>query len=452
MNPANPVSACPGDRGRAAASRKSATRIRRCARMLEIGLKLEGPLPPCLDACRGHRHRRPAAGRTGAALSRSALVAAGHSVQHEICREGGPGEVRLPRPQDADRHRQGAEAHSRSASPDFDIATRFRSTTGRPIHMLAQGDTVGVFQLESSGMRDAVRQMRADRFEDLIALVALYRPGPMANIPLYCARKLGQRADRIPASLARADPQGDLRRHHLSGTGAADRQGSWRAIPWREADLLAPRHGQEDQVGDGCAARATSSQARSSAASIATVAIQHLRSLRKVRRIRLQQIALRTLRLYQLPDRLSQGQLSGGIPGRIDVARHGQHRQAAGVPPGSPAHGRQDRAALGQCQRRRFRGKGRRRFSIRWRRSRMWVLAPFSTWSRSARPSGPLCLAWRFRPADRCSCVEQAGTRKPGESGCLRPPQSQPCAGARWRRRHSRHGEPHQRRSRRRSE
>jgi DNA polymerase-3 subunit alpha len=58
--------------------------------------------------------------------------------------------------------------------------------------MLAQGETVGVFQLESAGMRDAVRAMRADRFEDLIALVALYRPGPMANIPSYCARKLGK--------------------------------------------------------------------------------------------------------------------------------------------------------------------------------------------------------------------------------------------------------------------
>ena len=41
-------------------------------------------------------------------------------------------------------------------------------------------------------LEDAVRQMRADRFEDLIALVALYRPGPMANIPTYCARKLGK--------------------------------------------------------------------------------------------------------------------------------------------------------------------------------------------------------------------------------------------------------------------
>src|SRR5215468_10511605 len=51
--------------------------------------------------------------------------------------------------------------------------------------MLARGETVGVFQVESA-------DMRRDRFEDLIALVALYRPGPMANIPTYCARKHGQ--------------------------------------------------------------------------------------------------------------------------------------------------------------------------------------------------------------------------------------------------------------------
>ncbi len=56
---------------------------------------------------------------------------------------------------------------------------------------LARGETVGVFQVESGGMRRALMEMRADRFEDLIALVALYRPGPMANIPTYCARKLG---------------------------------------------------------------------------------------------------------------------------------------------------------------------------------------------------------------------------------------------------------------------
>ena len=56
---------------------------------------------------------------------------------------------------------------------------------------LALGDTVGIFQLESGGMRRAVIDMKPDRFDDLIALVALYRPGPMANIPTYCRRKHG---------------------------------------------------------------------------------------------------------------------------------------------------------------------------------------------------------------------------------------------------------------------
>jgi len=64
--------------------------------------------------------------------------------------------------------------------------------------MLGRGETVGVFQVESAGMRKALVEMRADRLEDIIALVALYRPGPMANIPTYCAVKLGeQEADYI---------------------------------------------------------------------------------------------------------------------------------------------------------------------------------------------------------------------------------------------------------------
>jgi DNA polymerase-3 subunit alpha len=58
--------------------------------------------------------------------------------------------------------------------------------------MLGRGDAAGVFQFESPGMRDVLRQMRPDRFEDLIAAGALYRPGPMANIPAYCQRKHGE--------------------------------------------------------------------------------------------------------------------------------------------------------------------------------------------------------------------------------------------------------------------
>ncbi len=58
--------------------------------------------------------------------------------------------------------------------------------------MLARADSSGVFQFESSGMRDALRQVKPTEFEDLIALVALYRPGPMQYIPSYAARKNGR--------------------------------------------------------------------------------------------------------------------------------------------------------------------------------------------------------------------------------------------------------------------
>ncbi|MEK9707892.1 MAG: DNA polymerase III subunit alpha, partial [Alphaproteobacteria bacterium] len=61
----------------------------------------------------------------------------------------------------------------------------------KTFEMLAKGDTTGVFQCESSGVRDVLRKLKPDRFEDIIAVVALYRPGPMDNIPSYISRKHG---------------------------------------------------------------------------------------------------------------------------------------------------------------------------------------------------------------------------------------------------------------------
>jgi DNA polymerase-3 subunit alpha len=74
--------------------------------------------------------------------------------------------------------------------PDFDLSA-IPLDDSETYEMLGRGETVGVFQLESAGMRKALVEMHADHFEDIIALVALYRPGPMANIPTYCAVKLG---------------------------------------------------------------------------------------------------------------------------------------------------------------------------------------------------------------------------------------------------------------------
>ncbi len=58
--------------------------------------------------------------------------------------------------------------------------------------LLQRGDTAAVFQFESSGMIDVHKQIKPDRFEDLIAIVSLYRPGPMDNIPSYIKRKHGE--------------------------------------------------------------------------------------------------------------------------------------------------------------------------------------------------------------------------------------------------------------------
>jgi len=73
---------------------------------------------------------------------------------------------------------------------DLDL-TALPLDDAKSYEIMARGETVGVFQVESAGMRRALIDMRPDRFEDIIALVALYRPGPMANIPTYCARKHG---------------------------------------------------------------------------------------------------------------------------------------------------------------------------------------------------------------------------------------------------------------------
>ncbi len=62
----------------------------------------------------------------------------------------------------------------------------------KTFELMSRGDTKGVFQFESPGMRSLLREARVDTFEDIIALVALYRPGPMENIPKYTACKHGR--------------------------------------------------------------------------------------------------------------------------------------------------------------------------------------------------------------------------------------------------------------------
>ena len=131
------------------------------------------------------RDRRPAADRVPAAPAEGRRPGGRDAVRH-----GGRGGARapedgLPRPAQPRRDRQGGRAGRRH---------RHRQDPARRLEDVRDArarKSTGVFQFESSGMRDALKLVKPTEFEDLIALVALYRPGPMGYIPIYGKRKHG---------------------------------------------------------------------------------------------------------------------------------------------------------------------------------------------------------------------------------------------------------------------
>ncbi len=97
-------------------------------------------------------------------------------------------------------------AENRGMEIDLDTLT----LENRPTYeLLARGDTLGVFQLDGSPMRALLRAMRADKFGDIAAVIALYRPGPMASAPVYADRKTG-RAPVTPIHPELAEPLNDI--------------------------------------------------------------------------------------------------------------------------------------------------------------------------------------------------------------------------------------------------
>ena len=136
----------------------------------------------------------------------------------------------------------------------------------KTFELLARGDGSGVFQLEGNGMRDVLRKLKPDRFEDIIAVVALYRPGPMENIPSYIKRKHGEETPDYLHPLL----EGILKETYgimiyqeqvMQIAQVLSRLHAGRRRP------AAPRHGQEDPGRDGRPARRTSSRARRRTAS-----------------------------------------------------------------------------------------------------------------------------------------------------------------------------------------
>ena len=179
-----------GDRRRAAAAECCATRTKAIARLLEIALQIEG------------LYRHASTHAAGVVIGdrplielvplyrdpRSDFLVTQYSMKHVeqagLVKFDFLGLTTLT-------ILQRAEGLLHGLGIEVDLE-RLPLDDANTYEMLRTGDAGGVFQMEGQGMRDMLRQMRPDRFEDLIAAVALYRPGPMANIPDYCRRKHGE--------------------------------------------------------------------------------------------------------------------------------------------------------------------------------------------------------------------------------------------------------------------
>ena len=208
------------------------------------------------------------------------------------------------------------EIIERSREVEIDIE-RIPLDDAKTYEMLAGGDSVGVFQLESDGMRDALRKVRPTVFDDIVALVSLYRPGAMRYIDDYASGK------RDPRSVAFADErlrsiteatygcciyQEQLMEiaKQIAGFSGAEADDLRKAVGKKKRDLMAT---MEDKFLDGLAGVGHRSTRRQG-----PVVADDRRG-----RLLVQQEPRRLLRADRVPHRLSQGQLHRRVHGRADL-------------------------------------------------------------------------------------------------------------------------------------
>ena len=206
-----------------------------------------------------------------------------------------------------------------------------RAADGRCRHLplLKSCRTTAVFQLESRGMKDLIRRLQPDRFGDIVALVALFRPGPLQSgmVDDFIARK----HDTSGATIDYLHP--DLKPVLEATYGVILYQEQVMQIAQilagytlGGADLLRRAMGKKKPE-EMAKQRSVFVQRRGGARRARGAGHAYLRSDGEVRRLRLQQIALRGLCAAVLSDGVAQGALSGGVHGGGAVLRHGQDRQ-----------------------------------------------------------------------------------------------------------------------------
>ena len=326
----------------------------------------------------------------------------------------------------------------------------------KAFEILAKADTVGVFQLESTGMRESLKRLKPDRFEDIIAMVALYRPGPMDNIPTYINRKHGEEPIDCLHPLLEPilkETYGVII-YQEQVIQIAQVMGGFTL---GQADNLRRAMGKKDKAEHGQGAGALRRRRRAEGRAEEGRRL-HLRAGRQVRRLRLQQIARRRLRAGQLSHGLHEGELPRGVPRRLHDARHEQHRQAGAVRlRGAPQRHRgaaavrqrlrgrfPRRAVEGSRQarrhplfarrpeehRRRRRRHGRRRARPTRAASRRWPTSPRGSTRRrstsaASKRSPPPAPSTRWRPTARW-CTPTSRASWPWRSGATPTPPRAP--------------------------
>ena len=215
----------------------------------------------------------------------------------------------------------------------------------KTFELLCRGDTLGVFQFDGGPMRSLLRLMKPDNFEDISAVSALYRPGPMGmnSHTNYALRKNG-RQEITPIHKELEEPLKEvlgrhLRPDRLPGAGAEGRPDHRRVLA-RRGRHPAPRDGQEE-------ARRAGEELRPLPGRRQEERLQRRGHPGPVgrpgplRRLRLQQGALRRVRPGLLLDRVPQGQLPGRVHGRAAHLGQGRQGQVGGLPQRVPPHGHQ---------------------------------------------------------------------------------------------------------------
>ena len=330
--------AAAGDRRRAAAAADARRRRGACARLLEIALQLEGLYRhACTHAAGVVIGDRPLIELVPLYRDpRSDFLVTQYSMKYVeqagLVKFDFLGLTTLTILQRAVGFLQRARAST-------SISTGLPLDDAKTYEMLQRGDAGGVFQFEGQGMRDMLRQMRPDRFEDLIAAVALYRPGPMANIPDYCRRKHGETWEAPHPELhdILAETYG-IMVYQEQVMQIAQTHGA--ATAWAAPTCCAARWARRSAPRWRRSAR-SSSTARPARGIDRGEGRRGVRPDGEVRRLRLQQIARRRLRAGRLPDRLDEGQPSRGVHRRLHEPRDrptptgwrrcGRRRRACGI-------------------------------------------------------------------------------------------------------------------------